>query len=216
MSLTFPVVAIASDASDTQPVVELLSVWSGKSAAALVIVQSLQGQRPKPRDSVMADLGEFSVVQAHDGVELEAAHAYLAPPDSNLSFAGERICVTPRPRGGGPELPGDALMRSLAEVHSTNGVGVVLSGAGTDGAQGLRAIRERGGVTFVQYPGSARIPSMPINAIETGCVDFVLRPNEIAHRLVGLLARARDAEKAYGAAPRVGGARTAADNPGPP
>jgi len=62
----------------------------------------------------------------------------------------------------------------------------VLSGEGSDGALGIQALKQAGGLTFAQYPGSARFPGMPISAIETGCVEFVLRPNEIARELAQL------------------------------
>jgi hypothetical protein len=74
-------------------------------------------------------------------------------------------------------------MISLAQEFGTNAIGVILSGGGTDGGLGVRAIKHAGGLTFAQYPGSARFPNIPINAIDSGCVDFVLRPNEIAHEL---------------------------------
>ena len=60
---------------------------------------------------------------------------------------------------------------------------MILSGGGSDRALGVRAIRQAGGITFAQYPGSARFPNTLISAIDTGCMDFVLRPNEIAHEL---------------------------------
>jgi CheB methylesterase len=69
-------------------------------------------------------------------------------------------------------------------------IGVVLSGAGSDGALDIEAIKLGGGSTFAQYWGSARFPSMPINAIETGCMGFVLRPNEIARKVTRLTRRA--------------------------
>jgi chemotaxis response regulator CheB len=79
--------------------------------------------------------------------------------------------------------PGDILFTSLAQERGVGAIGVVLSGGGTDGALGIQALRQVGGTTFAQHPGSARFPTMPINAIETGCVGFVLRPNEIAREL---------------------------------
>jgi two-component system CheB/CheR fusion protein len=99
-------------------------------------------------------------------------------------MSGGRIRVTPD--AGGLHHPGDTLFTSLAEERGDGAIGVVLSGGGSDGALGIRAIKKGGGTTFAQYPGSARYPSMPISAIETGCVDIVLRPNEIARELVRL------------------------------
>ena len=112
----------------------------------------------------------------------ERDHVYVMRANTTLTIVGGRFSVTPS--ASGPNRPGDMLFTSLAEDRGDRAIGVVLSGGGSDGALGVQAIRKYGGATFAQYPGSARFPSMPISAIETGCVDAVLRPNEIAHELI--------------------------------
>lgn len=119
------------------------------------------------------------VIQATDGMVAEQDHVYVIPASAVLTMTGR--CIRVSPNGGGQ--PGDILFSSLAKERGDRAVGVVLSGAGTDGAVGVQAIKRGGGITFAQYPGSARFPGMPISAIETGCVTFVLRPNEIAREL---------------------------------
>jgi two-component system CheB/CheR fusion protein len=126
----------------------------------------------------------FPVVHAEDGVIPERDHVYVMRANTKLTIIGRRFSVTPS--ASGLHRPGDTLFASLAEDRGEGAIGVVLSGVGSDGALGIQVIRKAGGTTFAQYPGSARFPSMPISAIETGCVDAVLRPNEIAHELVRL------------------------------
>jgi two-component system CheB/CheR fusion protein len=136
---------------------------------------------------LLAALGNrtmFPVAHAQDGVIPERDHVYVMRANTTLTMTGGRFSVTPG--ASGLDRPGDTLFTSLAEERGDGAIGVVLSGAGSDGALGIQAIRKRGGTTFAQYPGSARLPSMPISAIETGCVDAVLRPNEIAHELIRL------------------------------
>src|SRR2546430_17685922 len=106
--------------------------------------------------------------------------------DWSSDVCSSDLRVTPNP--GGLHHPGDILFTSLAKEHGHSAIGVVLSGEGSDGALGIQALKQGGGATLAQYPGSARFPSMPISAIETGCVDFVLRPNEIARELARLTA----------------------------
>lgn len=89
-------------------------------------------------------------------------------------------------RPGGLHHPGDILFTSLPKDCGHSAIGVVLSGEGSDGALGIQALKQGGGATVAQYPESARSPSLPINAIETGCVRFVLRPNELARELAPL------------------------------
>jgi two-component system, chemotaxis family, CheB/CheR fusion protein len=180
---TCPVVAVASDASDLEAVSELLSALSADCSGSFIIVQHVDEGRKKSLAATIAQRTNLSVMLAHDDVKLERGHLYLVPPDATLAVAGDRIRVMPKEKARGPYHPGDVLFASLADELLVCAIGVVLSGAGFDGTAGVRAIRRSGGVTFAQYPGSARFSSMPISAIDTGCVDFVLRPYEIAREL---------------------------------
>lgn len=176
-----PVVAVASSAGDLEPISELLSALPVVSGAAFVIVQHLDLGRDVLLAEALAKRTMFPVIHAQDGVVPEPDHVYVMRANTTLTIIDGRFNVTP----GASTLhrPGDALFISLAEDRGDGAIGVVLSGGGSDGALGIQAIRKAGGTTFAQYPGSARFPSMPISAIETGCVDAVLRPNEIAHAL---------------------------------
>lgn len=181
----FPVVvAVAFSAGDYEPVSELLSALPAACDAALIVVQSLKSNREKLLFEALRRRTNRPVTRPHDGVVAEQGNVYVTTADTVLTMSGGRICVTPR--GGGLHHPGDVLFTSLAAERGDGAIAVVLSGEGSDGALGIRAIRQSGGATLAQYPGSARFPSMPINAIETGCVGFVSRPNEIAHELVRL------------------------------
>jgi two-component system CheB/CheR fusion protein len=179
-----PVVAIASSAGDLEAVSELLAALPAACGVALVIVQHLDSVRERLLAGPLAKRTMFPVIYAQGGVMPERDHVYVMRANTTLTITGGRFNVTP----SASELhrPGDTLFTSLAEDRGDDAIGVVLSGAGSDGALGIQAIRKGGGTTFAQYPGSARFPSMPISAIETGCVDAVLRPNEIAHELMRL------------------------------
>ena len=177
------IVAVASSAGDLEAVCELLSALPADLGAALIIVQ----HRDSDRERLLEALSQRTILPvtcAHDGVLAEPDHVYVMSASTTLTVSGGRIRVTPK--AGGPHHPGDILFTSLAEERRVRAIGVVLSGAGSDGALGIQAIKQGGGTTLAQSPGCARFPSMPINAIETGCVRFVLRPNEIARELVRL------------------------------
>jgi two-component system CheB/CheR fusion protein len=178
------IVAVASSAGDLEPVYELLSVLPAECGAAFIIVQHLDSGRERLLFETLAKRTILPVMQAHDGAVAEQDHVYVITANAVLTMASGRIVVTPKPRG--PHHPGDILFTSLAKDHGHRAIGVVLSGEGSDGALGMQAIKRAGGATFAQYPGSARFPSMPISSIETGCVEFVLRPNEIGHELARL------------------------------
>jgi two-component system CheB/CheR fusion protein len=176
------VVAVASSAGDLEAVSELLSALPAVSGAAFVIVQHLGSGREMLLAEALARRTMFPVVHPQDGLMPERDHVYVMRANTTLTIAGGRLRVTPG--ASGLDRPGDTLFTSLAEDRGDGAIGVVLSGGGSDGALGIQAIKKAGGTTFAQYPGSARFASMPISAIETGCVDAVLRPNEIARELI--------------------------------
>jgi two-component system CheB/CheR fusion protein len=179
-----PIVAVASSAGDLEAVCELLSALPAECGAAFIVVQHLDSGRERMLFETLTKRTILPVMQAHDGVVVEQEHVYVITANTTLTMASGRIRVTPNPSG--LRHPGDILFTSLAKELGHSAIGVVLSGEGSDGALGIQALKQAGGATFAQYPGSARFPSMPISAIETGCVGFVLRPNEIAHELARL------------------------------
>jgi two-component system CheB/CheR fusion protein len=178
------VVAVASSAGDLESISELLSALPTECGAAFVIVQDLDAGRERLLFETLSQRTILPVIRAQDGVVAEPRHVYMITANTALTMTGGRIRVAPK--AGRLDHPGDTLFASLAKERGDGAIGVVLSGEGSDGACGVQAIGQRSGATFAQYPGSARFPSMPINAIETGCVRLVLRPNEIARELTRL------------------------------
>jgi two-component system, chemotaxis family, CheB/CheR fusion protein len=175
------IIAVASYGDDLEAVSELLSALPVECSATFIVAQCLSSGRERLPEQALAKRTILPVMRAHDGVVAEQEHVYLIPASSTPTMIGRRIRVTPN--ANKDHHPGDILFTSLAEERGDRAIGVVLSGAGSDGALGVQAIKEGGGTTFAQYPGSARFPSMPISAIETGCVSLVLRPHEIAREL---------------------------------
>jgi two-component system, chemotaxis family, CheB/CheR fusion protein len=182
--VTVPIVAIAASAGGLEALSELLAALPAQCGLACIVVQHLDPDHESLLAEILAKKTNLLVMPAHDGVVVEPDHVYVIPPNTTLRMTGDRIGVTPRVSGR--HHPADILFASLAEEHGDGAIGVVLSGGDTDGALGIQAIKHGGGITFAQEPASARFPSMPRNAIATGCVDFVLRPNEIAQELTRL------------------------------
>ena len=112
---------------------------------------------------------------------VEPDHVYVIPPNANLATLDGVLSVTPRVRDH--HTPIDFFLQSLSRSRRNTAIGVVLSGAGTDGTLGLRAIKAEGGITFAQDKQSAVYGSMPHSAVASGNVDFVLPPEGIAQEL---------------------------------
>lgn len=184
--MSFPVVAIAASAGGLDALSELLSAIPAKSGLAYVVVQHLDPDHDSLLSEILGKRTAMPVQQATDGLRLEPDNVYVIPPNATLTLTENSLHLGPRASGRDRHLPADVLFRSLAATHATCGIGIVLSGGDSDGAQGIEAIKHAGGITFAQEPDSARFPGMPRHAIETGSVDFVLRPSEIAQELIRL------------------------------
>jgi hypothetical protein len=175
------IVAVACSAGDLSAPAELVSALPEGCGAAFIFVQQFTTGRESLLAEALASRTTRRVTRAYDGLVAEHNNIYVIPPNVSPTLTHARFHLTPVARGG--DDAADILFTSLAQEFGSSAVGVILSGGGSDRAPGIRAIREAGGITFAQYPGSARFPNLPISAIDTGCVDFVLRPNEIAHEL---------------------------------
>jgi two-component system CheB/CheR fusion protein len=176
------IVAVACFAGDIAAPAELLSALPADCGLAFVFVEqpSAAGRASVLAEALMKRT-TLPVMRADDGCPVEHGRVYLAPRNVALTITRGRIHATPATKE--IDCLADDLFIWLAQESGEKAIGVILSGGGSDRALGIRAIRQAGGTTFAQYPGSARFPNLPISAIDTGCVDFVLRPNEIAHEL---------------------------------
>ena len=182
--MTFPIVAIASSAGGLEALTELLAALPAQSGLAYIAVQHLDPDHESLLAEILKKKTPLVVMPAREGLAIEPDHVYVIPPNSTLSVRDGHLHVIPR--ASGRHHPADVLFTSVAEERGDCTIGIVLSGGDGDGAVGIQAIKEAGGITFAQEPSSAKFPSMPQHAIDTGCVDFVLRPNQIARELVRL------------------------------
>jgi len=161
---------------------ELLAELPAATGMAFVLVQHLDPRQASLLSEILGKRSAIPVSEAKDGIPVAADHLYVIPPNAALAVRESKLRLTPRADGHHVGLV-DALFHSLAAECGQNAIGVVLSGTGSDGTRGIQAIREAGGIAFAQEPGSAGFGAMPKSALETGCVDFVLRPGDIARKL---------------------------------
>ena len=177
------IVGIGASAGGLDAFTRLLRSLPADTGLAYVLVQHLSPDHDSQLSEILARSSPIPVRQARDGLALEANHVYVIPPNATMSAVDGHLRVVQRPDRPQPHLPVDAFLSSLAEVHGAAAIGVILSGAGSDGARGIQDIKEVGGITFAQDSASAIHPSMPEAATATGSIDFVLPPEEIAARL---------------------------------
>ncbi len=122
-----------------------------------------------------------------EGMEVLQGNIYLIPPANNLVIKNSRLYLLEKPKNPNLNLPIDMFFESLAKEHREKGIGVILSGTGSDGTRGARAIKESDGMIMVQEPKEAQFGGMPLGAINTGLVDYVLPVKEMGNELDNFL-----------------------------
>jgi two-component system CheB/CheR fusion protein len=134
--------------------------------------------------NLLADHTSMNVRQATDGMLIERNHLYVIPPGTYLSVGNGALHLSQPQARHGLRLPFDFLLRSMAEECGARAICVILSGTGSDGSLGLKAVKERGGLVIAQDPDEAGYDGMPRSAITTGAVDLVLPVAKIPEALV--------------------------------
>ncbi len=122
-------------------------------------------------------------MQVTGPVKVEPDHVYVIPPGKHLSMTDGKLCLVEIERTRGRRVTVDLFFRTLADTHGPRATAIVLSGADSDGAIGIKRIKERGGLTVAQDPTEAEHDGMPRAAIGTGMIDWVLRVEEMPARL---------------------------------
>ena len=182
--IDFPVVGLGASAGGLDAFKKLFDALPATCGMAFVLIQHLD---PK-HQSLMADLlathTSLKVLQAEDGMPVERNHVYLIPPGRYLSLSDGALRLSTPPDRHGARMPFDFFLRSLAIECGNRAICAVLSGTGTDGSLGLKAVKEHGGLVIVQDPEEAAFDGMPRSAIMTGGADFVLTVADIPDALI--------------------------------
>jgi two-component system CheB/CheR fusion protein len=184
--MAFPIVAIAASAGGLEALFELVPALPTNCDMAFVVIQHLDPDHKSLLVELLSKKTSMPVFQIEEGQVVRPAHLYIIPPNASVALAGDLFSVTKRDTANFPHHPADTFFCSVADARGDSAIGVVLSGGDGDGTRGVQAIKHVGGITFAQTPASAKFPAMPQHAIDTGCVDFVLPPAEIARELVRL------------------------------
>ena len=186
------VVVIGASAGGLEAIQELLALLPPDGNVAYVVAQHLAPEHPSQLVDLLKRCTRLPVLSATDQTPLQPGQIVVLPPNCDASFDnGSLRLVPPQPRFG-PSPSIDGLFESLAASWGDRGVAVVLSGTGSDGACGLRAVGGAGGLTLVQAPESARFDGMPRAAIALGSVDLVADPAALGAQLCAWFTSGRD------------------------
>jgi len=180
----FPIVGIGASAGGLEAVTQLLRALPGDTGMAYVVVQHLDPDHKSQLSELLAAVTPIRVHTVEDGMHIQPNQVFVIPPNVSMVFEDGSLRLARRKSG--LHLPIDTFFESLARGQGSKAIGIVLSGTGSDGSQGIRNIKEECGITFAQDEASARHSGMPHNAVATGAVDFVLPPAKIAEELLRL------------------------------
>jgi two-component system CheB/CheR fusion protein len=184
--LTFPVVGIGASAGGLPALLTLFGNMPADNGMAFVVILHLSPKHESTADQVLQRATRMPVIQVTEGVKIEPNHVYVIAPSKQLGMVDGMLIVTEMQRPRGQHIAIDAFFRTLAEAQQERAVAIVLSGTGGDGATGIGRIKEKGGVIVVQSPSDAEHDGMPLAAIGTGLVDFILPVSEMPQKLVDL------------------------------
>ena len=187
----FPVVGIGTSAGGLEALEVFLKHVPAGCGSAFVVVQHMDPTHKGALVELLRRASPLPVVEITDGMRVAPEMVYVIPPNADLSIVHGVLHLLAPVAPRGLRLPIDFFLRSLAEDLGGRSVGVVLSGMGSDGTLGLRAIHENAGATFVQAPDSAKFGGMPRSAIDAGVADEVARVEELPARIAEYLRHAR-------------------------
>ncbi|ENO98091.1 MAG TPA: chemotaxis protein CheB [Thauera phenylacetica] len=183
----FPIVGIGASAGGLEALEQFLGSVPPTSGLAFVVVQHLDPTYKGMIVELLQRAATIPVTQAEDGMKVEPDHVYVIPPNRDLSILHGVLYLLEPAAPRGLRLPIDFFFRALADDQQALGIGVILSGMGSDGMLGLRAIKEKAGAVFVQTPASAKFDGMPRSAVDDGQADVVASAAELPGRIIGYL-----------------------------
>ncbi len=177
-------IGIGASAGGLEALEEFFSYLPNNIGAAFVVAQHLSPDFKSMMPELLSKHTSMPIYQANDGVRLKKNTVYLMPPRKNMLITEGRLQISEQMPDENVHMPIDIFLRSLAEDQQHQAIGIVLSGTGSDGTRGVKALKESGGLVIVQEPSSAKFNGMPISAYNTGLADLLLQPRDMGENLV--------------------------------
>lgn len=190
------IVGIGASAGGLQAIEDFITHTLPDSGLAYIVVQHLDPTHKTLLVELLQRVTPMQVHEAKQSMRIEPDCIYVIPPNTELSIANNKLRLASPSKPKGQRLPINVLLSSLASVQGGYGIGVILSGMGSDGTLGAQAIKATGGLMLVQDPESAQFDSMPKSVIAAGCADIVVVPAEMPARIQSYLTSLQHADEA--------------------
>ena len=180
----FPIVGIGASAGGLEAFEQFFTHTPPDTGMAFVLIQHLDPKHKSILSELVQRYTRMTVHEVEDGMVVEPNTVYVIPPNRNMAILHGNLHLLEPSEIPGVRTPIDFFFRSLAEDRKEDAICIVLSGTGTEGAMGLRAVKGEGGMVMVQEPESAKYDGMPRSALATGVVDYILPPDKMADQLI--------------------------------
>lgn len=190
----FPVVGIGASAGGLEALEQFFTNMPRDTGMAFIVIQHLDPNHSDLLPELLQRNTKMKVLQATDGTKVEPNHIYIIPPNRSLSLLNGNLHIFDRIQSRGLSLPIDIFFRSLAADKQEKSIAIVLSGMGSDGSLGLKAIKEKNGLVLVQDPASAKFDGMPVSALDAVNADIVAPADELPLKLIALLQNIPESE----------------------
>lgn len=177
------IVGIGASAGGLEVLQQFFQHMPGNSGLSFVVVQHLSPDYKSLMADILGKYTDMMVIQAENEMKVMPDTVYLIPPKKNMTIKDGKLMLTEFVQGM-LNHPIDVFFSSLAQDQKERAIAVVMSGTGSDGTSGIKAIKERGGLVIVQSPETAKFDGMPRSAISTGLEDFILSPEEIVDEIL--------------------------------
>jgi two-component system CheB/CheR fusion protein len=184
---TLAIVGIGASAGGLEAFEAFFSAMPADSGIAFILVSHLDPTHISILPELIQKHTKMPVLQIRDGMQMEPNTVYVVPPNQNLSILKGTLQLLELTRTRGVNLPIDVFLRALALDQGSNAVAIILSGTGSDGTLGVKAIKAEAGMVMVQDEESAKYDGMPRSAIATGVADYILPPSEMPRKLIKYL-----------------------------
>jgi two-component system CheB/CheR fusion protein len=186
-SVQFPIVGIGASAGGLEALEQFFENMPNDNGMAFVVIQHLDPNYVGIMPELLQRITKMKVFQASDALKVKPNCVYVIPPNKSLSILHGSLHLFDPVELRGLRLPIDIFLRSLAEDRQDKSIGIILSGMGSDGSLGLKAIKEKNGMVLVQDPASAKFDGMPRSAIEAVIADIVASASELPSKLIAYL-----------------------------
>jgi len=184
------IVGLGASAGGLEALEAFFKAMPANSNAGFVVVSHLDPSHVSLMPELLQRYTSMPVVQIKDGMTVAPNHVYVIPPNRELSILHGKLELLEIVRTPGAHLPINNFFRSLAQDQGSKAIGIILSGTGSDGSNGLKEIKAELGMAMAQSEASAKYDGMPHSAMTTGVIDYILPPDQMPRRLIGYLKHA--------------------------